>query len=58
MSPNLRTSRKAGRVCWQSNAADSGRITETRWDAVAIVWDNGQVATVHHGDMREIQKVK
>ena len=49
---------KGNRVCWQGNAADSGRITETRWDAVTIVWDNGQVATVHHGDMREIQKVK
>jgi hypothetical protein len=27
------------------------------WDAVTIAWDNGQVATVHHGDMREIQRV-
>ena len=49
---------KGSRVCWQGNGADSGRITETTWDAVTIVWDNGQVATVHHGDMREIQKVK
>ena len=54
-SKNLKT---GNRVCWQGNAADSGRITETTWDAVTIVWDNGQVATVHHGDMREIQKVK
>jgi len=29
-------------------------ITETNWHAVRIAWDNGQVATVHHGDMREI----
>ena len=50
--------KKGSRVCWQGNTADSGRVTETRWDAVTIVWDNGQVATVHHGDMREIQKVK
>ena len=50
--------RKGSRVCWQGNAADSGGITETSWDAVTIVWDNGQVATVHHGDMREIQKMK
>ena len=54
-SKNLK---KGSRVCWQGNAADSGSIAETRWDAVTIVWDNGQVATVHHGDMREIQKVK
>jgi hypothetical protein len=44
------------RVYWQGNAADSGIITETSWDAVTIAWDNGQVARVHHGDMREIQR--
>jgi hypothetical protein len=32
-----------------------GSITETSWDAVTIAWDNGQVARVHHGDMREIR---
>jgi hypothetical protein len=26
------------------------------WNAVTIAWDNGQVATIHHGDMREIQQ--
>ena len=46
---------KATRVYWQGDAADSGTITETSWDAVTIAWDNGQVARVHHGDMREIQ---
>ncbi len=34
----------------------SGIITETSWDAVTIAWDNGQVARVNHGDMREIQQ--
>ena len=34
----------------------SGIITETSWDPVTIAWDNGQVARVHHGDMREIQQ--
>jgi hypothetical protein len=51
-SKNLR---KGNRVCWLGNAADSGSITETKWDAVTIAWDNGQVATVHHGDMRNVQ---
>ena len=31
--------------------AISGRITEISWDAVTIAWDNGQVATVHHGEI-------
>ena len=48
---NLKTGK---RVCWRGDAADSGTITATSWDAVTITWDNGQVATVHHGDMREI----
>jgi hypothetical protein len=45
------------RVYWRGDANDSGRITAISWDAVTIAWDNGQVATVHHGDMREIQRV-
>jgi hypothetical protein len=48
--------KKGTRVYWQGVAADSGIITETSWDAVTIAWNNGQVARVHHGDMREIQR--
>ena len=48
--------KKGARVYWQGDAADGGSITETSWDAVTITWDNGQVASVHHGDMREIQR--
>jgi hypothetical protein len=49
--------KKGNRVYWRGNAADFGTITETSWDAVTITWNNGQVASVHHGDMREIQRV-
>jgi hypothetical protein len=48
--------KKGARVFWRGDAADSGIVTETRWDAVTIAWDNGQVASVHHGDMREVQR--
>jgi hypothetical protein len=48
--------KKGARVYWRGDAADSGIVTETRWDAVTITWDNGQVASVHHGDMREVQR--
>jgi hypothetical protein len=40
--------------CWRGDGADSGSISGRSWDAVTIAWDNGQVATVHHGDMRQI----
>jgi hypothetical protein len=48
--------KKGNRVYWRGDATDSGIITEMSWNAVTIAWDNGQVATVHHGDMREIQR--
>ena len=47
---------KGSRVYWRGDATDRGSITEMSWDAVTIAWDNGQVARVHHGDMREIQR--
>jgi hypothetical protein len=47
---------KGGRVYWRGDSADRGVITEMSWDAVTIAWDSGQVARVHHGDMREIQR--
>ena len=49
--------KKGTRVFWRGNAADSGIITETSWDAVVIAWNNGKPARVHHGDMREIQQM-
>jgi hypothetical protein len=48
--------KKGARVYWRGDAGDSGTITETSWDAVTISWNNGQVARVHHGDMREIHQ--
>ena len=51
-----KTLKKGGRVYWRGDPADSGVVTEMSWDAVTIAWDNGQVATIHHGDMREIQR--
>jgi hypothetical protein len=48
--------KKGTRVYWRGEAADSVIITETSWDAVTISWSNGKVASVHHGDMREIER--
>ena len=48
--------KKNSRVYWRGNAADSGVVTETIWDAVTIAWNNGQVARIYRGDMREIQQ--
>jgi hypothetical protein len=48
--------KRGDRVYWRGDATDGGSITQLSWDAVTIAWDNGQVATVHHGDMREIER--
>ena len=48
--------KKGDRVYWKGDAADSGAVTEKSWDAVTITWDNGHVAVVHHGDMRDIMR--
>ena len=45
-SKNLK---KGDRVFWRGDAADGGTVRGRSWDAVTIAWDNGQVATVHHG---------
>jgi hypothetical protein len=50
-----RALKKGSRVYWQGNLADSGIIRATSWDAVTIAWDNGHMAIVHHGDMRQIE---
>jgi hypothetical protein len=44
------------RVCWRGDSADGGKIVERSWDTVTIAWDNHHVATVYHGDMREIRR--
>jgi hypothetical protein len=38
--------KKGARVCWRGDAADSGVVTETSWDAVTITWSNGQAEPV------------
>jgi len=51
-----KTLQNGNRVFWQGDSSDPGRITGRTWDAVTIAWDDGHVATVHHGDMREIRR--
>lgn len=46
------------RVCWKGNVTDAGKITDKNWNSVTIAWDNHHTATVYHGDMREIYRVK
>jgi hypothetical protein len=49
--------KRGTRICWNRNGADSGTVTGTTWDSVTIAWDDGQIAMVHHGDMRNIMRL-
>ncbi len=51
-----RALKKGTRVYWQGSSDDSGVIRATSWDAVTIAWDNGHIAIVHHGDMRQVER--
>jgi hypothetical protein len=43
-------------VFWRGDTTLSGIITETSLDEVTISWNNGQLDTVRHAYMREIQQ--
>jgi hypothetical protein len=56
MTPNESKILKVGSlVYWRGDPTDAGVVTETSWDAVTITWNNGHVARVLRGDMRDIQ---
>ncbi len=38
---------KGNRVCWRCDAADSGSIIGTTWDAVTIAWDRAGCGNLH-----------
>jgi hypothetical protein len=46
--------KEGARVYWRGDAKDAGSVIGKTWDAVTISWDDGKVATVQNGDMREI----
>jgi hypothetical protein len=43
-------------VFWRGDTSLSGIVTETSSDEVTISWNNGQVDTVRHTYMREIEQ--
>ena len=34
-----------------------GRVIETGYAAVKVVWDDGQIGIIHHDDMRDVTRV-
>lgn len=44
------------RVCWQTDLADRGTITETNWAGVTVKWDNRGEQTILHNDMGQVER--
>ena len=55
---NAAESKRSQRVAgsFGKDSADGGTVTDTTWASITITWDNGHVAVVHHGDMREVMR--
>jgi len=48
---------KAGdRVCWGATTTDLGTVTGTSWSEITISWDDGEVNSVSHNDMRQVER--
>jgi hypothetical protein len=45
------------RVCWNGDAADSGKIKATNAKYVTIEWDDGHESYTGHGDMKRVDVV-
>ena len=48
--------KKDTRIYWRGDPATAALSPKRVGDAVTIAWNDGRVARVHRGDMREIQR--
>jgi len=44
-------------VCWHTDLADRGTVTETNWAGVTVKWDNRGEQTILHNDMGQVERV-
>jgi hypothetical protein len=46
------------RVCWgAASTADLGTVTNNGWGGVVIEWDDGRTSSIHHNDMKQVERV-
>jgi hypothetical protein len=44
------------RVCWGASTADLGTVKTNGWGGVVIEWDDGRTSSIHHNDMRQVER--
>jgi hypothetical protein len=44
-------------ICWQTDNADRGLVTETNWAGITVKWDNRSRQTILHNDMGSVDRV-
>jgi hypothetical protein len=52
-----RSLRVGDRICWQSDQADRGTVTDTNWAGVTVKWDNRGEQAILHNDMGQVEWV-
>ena len=45
------------RVSWKASATDLGTVKSNGWHGVVIDWDDGRTSSIHHNDMKEVDRV-
>jgi uncharacterized protein (DUF2147 family) len=45
------------RVSWARSLTDLGTVKSNGWAGVVIDWDNGRTSSIHHNDMKEVERV-
>ena len=46
------------RVRWAAATTDLGTVTSNGWGGVVIEWDDGRTGSIHHNDMRQVERVR
>jgi len=45
------------RVSWARSLTDLGTVKSNGWGDVVIDWDDGHTSSIHHNDMKEVERV-
>lgn len=44
------------RVSWARSLTDLGTVKSNAWGGVVIVWDDGRTTSIHHNDMKQLER--
>jgi hypothetical protein len=45
------------RVSWAGSLVDLGTVKSNGWGGVVIDWEDGRAISIHHNDMKQVERV-